>query len=376
VAFVIDVFARRIVGWRVSSSMRTDSVLDALEQALHARQPERDCSLVHHSDRGSQYVSIRYTERLAEAGVEPSVGSKGDSYDNALAETINGLYKAELIHRRAPWKTKEAVELATLEWVAWFNNHRLLEPIGYVPPAEAEANYRQLASQAVAVVAWLKPNGLHESRGASLPAIGLQHADDPGLAHHLPGQAQHERVELHAAQTHSAFVVMRPDAEAIVHQHLHAVRSSIGEEIGGERVSGAEDLDNACQGRLGASAHVQRLDCHPHRVDADQRSNSRVQAVNSAAADVGQLTVMAMAPRRSSTWMSRLAAEPGAVGVDASDTGTKPLEFAGTDGLPSRSNCRHRCTSLALMPWARATFATEVPGASHSAITCAINASL
>jgi len=154
VAFVVDVFARRIVGWRVSSSMTTDFVLDALEQALYARQPERDSSLVHHSDRGSQYVSIRYSERLAEAGVEPSVGSKGDSYDNALAETINGLYKAELIHRRAPWKTKEAVELATLEWVSWFNNHRLLEPIGYIPPAEAEANYyRQLASEAAEVAA-------------------------------------------------------------------------------------------------------------------------------------------------------------------------------------------------------------------------------
>ena len=149
VAFVIDVFARRIVGWRVSRSMHTDFVLDALEQALYARQPDRDAALVHHSDRGSQYVSIRYTERLAEAGIEPSVGSKGDSYDNALAETINGLYKAELIHRRAPWKTVEAVELATLEWVSWFNHHRLLEPIGYIPPAEAEANYtRQLATRA------------------------------------------------------------------------------------------------------------------------------------------------------------------------------------------------------------------------------------
>jgi putative transposase len=154
VAFVIDVFARRIVGWRVSSSMHTDFVLDALEQALYARQPERDSSLTHHSDRGSQYVSIRYGERLAEAGIEPSVGSKGDSYDNALAETINGLYKAELIHRRAPWKTKEAVELATLEWVSWFNHQRLLEPIGYIPPAEAEANYyRQLADQTASVVA-------------------------------------------------------------------------------------------------------------------------------------------------------------------------------------------------------------------------------
>jgi len=140
VAFVIDVYARFIVGWRVSTSMQTDFVLDALEQALYARRPQRD-ALIHHSDRGSQYVSIRYSERLAEAGIEPSVGSRGDSYDNALAETINGLYKAEVIHRRAPWKTREAVELATLEWVSWFNHHRLLEPIGYIPPAEAEANY-------------------------------------------------------------------------------------------------------------------------------------------------------------------------------------------------------------------------------------------
>ena len=154
VAFVIDVFARRIVGWRVSTSMRTDFVLDALEQALYARQPLRGSALIHHSDRGSQYVSIRYTQRLAEAGIEPSVGSKGDSYDNALAETINGLYKAELIHRRAPWKTREAVELATLEWVAWFNHQRLLEPIGYIPPAEAEANYyRQLVGPAVPMAA-------------------------------------------------------------------------------------------------------------------------------------------------------------------------------------------------------------------------------
>ena len=152
VAFVVDVYARFIVGWRVSSSMRTDFVLDALEQALYARKPERDGALIHHSDRGSQYVSIRYSERLAEAGIEPSVGSKGDSYDNALAETINGLYKTELIHRRAPWKTKEAVELATLEWVSWFNHHRLLEPLGYIPPAEAEANYhRQFAGQAMSV---------------------------------------------------------------------------------------------------------------------------------------------------------------------------------------------------------------------------------
>ena len=149
VAFVIDVFARRIVGWRVSSSMRTDFVLDALEQALYDRQPGQQDALIHHSDRGSQYVSIRYSERLAEAGVEPSVGSKGDSYDNALAETINGLYKAELIHRRGPWKSRESVELATLQWVHWFNHTRLLKPIGGIPPAEAEANYwRHLASEA------------------------------------------------------------------------------------------------------------------------------------------------------------------------------------------------------------------------------------
>lgn len=149
VAFVIDVFARRIVGWRVSSSMSTDFVLDALEQALYARQPGDDGTLIHHSDRGAQYVSIRYSERLAEAGIEPSVGSRGDSYDNALAETINGLYKTELIHRRAPWKTRESVELATLEWVAWYNHHRLMEPLGYIPPAEVEANYyRQLRNAA------------------------------------------------------------------------------------------------------------------------------------------------------------------------------------------------------------------------------------
>ena len=141
VAFVVDVYARRIVGWRVSRSMQTDFVLDALEQALYARAPQRDGGLIHHSDRGSQYVSIRYSERLAEAGIESSVGSKGDSYDNALAETINGLYKAELIHRRGPWKSREAVEIATLEWVHWFNHQRLLEPIGYITPAEAEANY-------------------------------------------------------------------------------------------------------------------------------------------------------------------------------------------------------------------------------------------
>lgn len=146
-AFVIDVVVRRIVGWRVSPSMQTDFVLNALEQALYERRPTGDSSLIHHSDRGSQYLSIRYSERLAEAGIEPSVGSRGDSYDNALAETINGLYKTELIHRRGPWKTRESVEMATLHWVHWFNHHRLLEPIGYIPPAEAGANYWQLLAE-------------------------------------------------------------------------------------------------------------------------------------------------------------------------------------------------------------------------------------
>jgi transposase InsO family protein len=143
VAFVIDTYARRIVGWRVSRTAQANFVLDALEQALHDRRPLHRGGLVHHSDRGSQYVSIKYTERLAEAGIEPSVGSVGDSYDNALAETINGLYKAEVIHRRGPWRSFEAVEFATLEWVDWFNHRRLLEPIGNIPPAEAEDRYYQ-----------------------------------------------------------------------------------------------------------------------------------------------------------------------------------------------------------------------------------------
>ncbi|WP_374944710.1 IS3 family transposase [Sphingomonas sp.] len=141
VAFVIDTYARRIVGWRASRTAHASFVLDALEQALHDRRPVHRGGLVHHSDRGSQYVSIKYTERLAEAGIEPSVGSVGDSYDNALAETINGLYKAEVIHRRGPWRSFEAVEYATLEWVDWFNHRRLLQPIGNIPLAEAEDQY-------------------------------------------------------------------------------------------------------------------------------------------------------------------------------------------------------------------------------------------
>jgi putative transposase len=141
VAFVIDVFSRRIVGWRASRSLRSDLALDALEQALYDRPIAESERLVHHSDRGVQYLSIRYTERLAEAGIEPSVGSKGDSYDNAMAESVIGLFKTEEIERRGPWKGLEDVEYATLEWVAWYNVHRLLEPLGYVPPAEFEKAY-------------------------------------------------------------------------------------------------------------------------------------------------------------------------------------------------------------------------------------------
>lgn len=152
VAFVIDAYARRIVGWRVSRSAHAGFVLDALEQALHDRRPVSG-GLVHHSDRGVQYVSIKYTQRLAEAGLVPSVGSVGDSYDNALAETINGLYKAEVIHRRGPWRSLEAVEYATLEWVDWFNHRRLLEPIGHLPPAEAEAAYYAALEEPAALAA-------------------------------------------------------------------------------------------------------------------------------------------------------------------------------------------------------------------------------
>ena len=148
VAFVIDVFSRRVVGWRVSTSMKTELVLDALEQAIHVRGSSED--LIHHSDRGSQYLSIRYSERLAEAGITASVGSVGDSYDNALAETINGLYKTEVIRKRGPWRNVDEVEYATLEWVDWFNNRRLLQPIGDIPPAEYEAMYYQEQDQAMA----------------------------------------------------------------------------------------------------------------------------------------------------------------------------------------------------------------------------------
>ena len=140
-AFVTDTYARRIVGWRVSSSATAGFVLDALEQAIHDRRPAKEGVLVAHSDRGSQYLAIRHTERLAEEGIEPSVGSVGDSYDNALAETVIGLFKTEVIRPRGPWRSLEAVEFATLEWIDWFDHRRLLGPIGHVPPAEAEAAY-------------------------------------------------------------------------------------------------------------------------------------------------------------------------------------------------------------------------------------------
>jgi len=153
VAFVIDAYARRIVGWRASSSLRSDLALDALEQALYDRRVN-DGELVHHSDRGVQYLSIRYTERLAEAGIEPSVGSVGDAYDNALAESVMSLFKTEVIRQRGPWRSLESVEFATLEWVAWFNNARILERIGYVPPAEFEEEYyrRQEVQEEIAVL--------------------------------------------------------------------------------------------------------------------------------------------------------------------------------------------------------------------------------
>lgn len=148
VAFVVDAFARRIVGWRVSTSLRTDFVLDALEQAIHARTGVPLDGLVHHSDRGSQYVSMRYTDRLSDAGIAPSVGSSGDAYDNALAESVMALFKTEVIRRQGPWRSLDAVEFATLAWVDWFNTRRLLEPIGYVPPAEREAEYYAQAAVA------------------------------------------------------------------------------------------------------------------------------------------------------------------------------------------------------------------------------------
>ena len=148
VAFVIDVFARRIVGWRVAASMRTDFVLDALEQAIYARRGDALTGLVHHSDAGSQYLSMRYTDRLVAAGIAPSVGSQGDAYDNALAESMIGVYKTEVIRRKGPWRTLEAVEFATLTWVDWFNTRRLLGPLGDIPPAEFEAQYYAQAAVA------------------------------------------------------------------------------------------------------------------------------------------------------------------------------------------------------------------------------------
>jgi transposase InsO family protein len=159
VAFVIDAYARRIVGWRVSRSLSSDLALDALEQAISEREDDQDGRLVHHSDRGVQYLSIRYTERLAEEGIEPSMGSVGDSYDNALAESIIGLFKTEVIRRLGPWRNVEDVEFATLEWVWWFNYHRLLGPIGHVPPVEYEEAYYMSQEGSIEAVG-LKENSL------------------------------------------------------------------------------------------------------------------------------------------------------------------------------------------------------------------------
>jgi len=180
VAFVIDVFARRIVGWRVSASLATDWVLDALEQAIYDRRGAGVEDLVHHSDRGTQYLSMRYTERLAEAGIAPSVDSRGDSYDNALAESIIGLFKTEVIQRKGPWRHLEAVEFATLTWVDWFNTRRLLEPIGYVPPAEYEARYYEQLHRHAAIDA---------EDDAATPRSSMRDANDVmagGILQHPP----------------------------------------------------------------------------------------------------------------------------------------------------------------------------------------------
>ena len=186
VAFVIDVFARRIVGWRVSASLRTDFVLDALEQAIYDRCGAHVTDLVHHSDRGAQYLAMRYTDRLADAGIEPSVGSRGDSYDNALAESIIGLYKTEVIQRKGPWRHLEGVEFATLDWVDWFNTRRLLEPIGYVPPAEYEAQYYALASRGGA--------RRHPDPDSTLDGTAAEHPQD----FHRPSENETLQTELNA----------------------------------------------------------------------------------------------------------------------------------------------------------------------------------
>jgi transposase InsO family protein len=179
-AFIIDAFSRRILGWRVSHTAHTGFVLDALEQALHDRRPLHGGGLVHHSDRGSQFVSKKYTERLLETGIEPSVGSVGDSYINALAGTINGLYKTEVIHRRGPCRSFDAVEFATLEWVDWFNNRRLLAPIGYIPPAEAEERYYASMDQP-AMAAQLKQNSLRQARSEAGWRISVSPSISLGL---------------------------------------------------------------------------------------------------------------------------------------------------------------------------------------------------
>ncbi len=171
VAFVIDTFARRIVYWRASRTAHAGFVLDALEQAFGARRPARSGGLIHHSDRGTEYVSIRYFERLDEAGIKPSVDSVGDSYDKALAETIHGLYKAEVIHRRGPCRSFEAVQYATREWGDWFNHRQLLEPIGNISPAEAEKRYHAKINGA-AIAGSLKPDSLQQTRrGSMVPVV-------------------------------------------------------------------------------------------------------------------------------------------------------------------------------------------------------------
>jgi transposase InsO family protein len=190
VAFVIDVFARRIVGWRVSASLATDFVLDALEQAIYDRRAAGVEDLVHHSDRGTQYLSMRYTERLVDAGIAPSVGSRGDSYDNAMAESIIGLFKTEVIQRKGPWRHLETVEFATLTWVDWFNTRRLLEPIGYVPPAEYEAQYyAQLEDESTVHPDPRRGARRHPDPDASAHAIAAERPHDVHRALQNEGQS-------------------------------------------------------------------------------------------------------------------------------------------------------------------------------------------
>lgn len=194
-AFVMDAYSRLILGWQTSTTLRTDLALDALEMALWARRKEDLEGVIHHSDRGVQYLSIRYSERLAEAGCVTSVGSRGDSHDNALAESIIGLYKTELIRKRGPWRNLEDVEYATLEWVDWFNHRRLFGPIGHIPPAQLEDMYYR--GEVSAEEAGLKQLCLHKSRGGSVRRPALDHSSTYNYAYRIPSRHRPQLVGKH-----------------------------------------------------------------------------------------------------------------------------------------------------------------------------------